>query len=201
MSTKQNSNQSPYDDIYVKRGARPTKEHIQEILALAGNVSGRVLDVGCGEGIILQHFSDAVGMDISVKALLLAKKNVDKELVHSSATHLPFKEHSFDLLVLSEVIQYLNDSDVDKMLKDAKRVLKPSGRAIIAAPNKNCLLRPIFWIFNPFARAIVKQYGKDTLKQKLREHFEVEKIYLRPHPPWLPKFELLERRMYALVRK
>ena len=71
----------------------------------------RVLDVGCGWGRELVRFNNAVGVDVCLPFLKTAKNYTSNELVLSDASSLPFKDNSFDLAIMSEVIEHLNSSE------------------------------------------------------------------------------------------
>lgn len=113
---------------------------------LAGNPR-TVLDVGCGWGRELVRFNDAVGVDICLPFLKTAKNYTSNELVLSDACNLPFRDSIFDLTIMSEVIEHLNDPS--KAIKEIKRVLKKAGKIIVQTPNR-LLTR---------GRVISKDYG------------------------------------------
>ncbi len=100
---------------------------------LAGNPR-RVLDVGCGWGRELVRFNNAVGVDVCLPFLKTAKNYTSNELVLSDASSLPFKDNSFDLAIMSEVIEHLNNPD--EAIKQIKRALKEGGKIIVQTPNK-----------------------------------------------------------------
>ncbi len=91
--------------------------------------SGKVLEVGCGDlcynGIDGDYY---VGIDISHNALKKAKEALTyikrpASVVVASATHLPFKDNSFDLVTSIETITLLG-SDFYTALQEMKRVSK-----------------------------------------------------------------------------
>lgn len=100
-----------------------------------------VLEIGCGSGAFTLDATRKVGkkgkvyaLDIEQKMLsqlktkLKDKKNKEIkniELVCADARRLPFKNNFFDLVFMVGVLQEI--PDVQKALKEIKRVLKPSG--------------------------------------------------------------------------
>ncbi len=100
---------------------------------LAGNPR-RVLDVGCGWGRELVRFKDAVGVDVCLPFLKTAKNYTSNELVLSDASSLPFRDNSFDLAIMSEVIEHLYSPD--EAIKQIKRALREGGKIIVQTPNK-----------------------------------------------------------------
>ena len=60
-------------------------------------------------------------------------------LAQAHAETLPFPSESFDAVVLTEVIEHVDDPDA--VLAEARRVLKPDGRCLVSAPNERLINR------------------------------------------------------------
>ncbi len=108
-----------------------------------------ILDVPCGRGFYLNMFryvSDArlVGADLDWDVLDKARRNVahlpDVTLQYANIYQMPYPDNTFDAIVLSEVLEHLNDDVAG--LKEAYRVLKPGGVVAITVPNANY---PFWW--------------------------------------------------------
>jgi ubiquinone/menaquinone biosynthesis C-methylase UbiE len=119
---------------------------------------GRVLDVGCGAGNILEKVPAAnlFGIDISALVLFKAKERLRENafLLQSDAQSLPYKGQTFTQVICSEVLEHLLDPLV--ALNEMVRVLRVEGVAVVSVPNesminqiKNILIRlGIFkWLF------------------------------------------------------
>lgn len=99
----------------------------------------RVLEVGCASG----HFSKklkekgcfVVGIEIDPAAAKLAKKIADDVIIGDveEISPLPRLEGSFDIIIFADVLEHLRRPD--KVLKEFKRWLKPSGYVITNIPN------------------------------------------------------------------
>jgi ubiquinone/menaquinone biosynthesis C-methylase UbiE len=98
----------------------------------------RVLDVGCGTGTLLlllkkQYPSvEVAGIDPDPKALQrarakAARAKVSLQLDQGFADELPYKGGSFDRVLSSLMFHHLEDQDREKMLREARRVLKANG--------------------------------------------------------------------------
>lgn len=95
----------------------------------------KILDVGCGPGLLVKGFAeykknwDVVGADISSHALALARKNCkglkNSALVKSTVYKLTFKDDEFDLVVCKDSFHHFDKPD--KALKEMLRVLRPGG--------------------------------------------------------------------------
>ena len=97
-----------------------------------------VLELGCGVGILsrqLVNFSNSVtGLDISPVAI--AQLPPEIKGVVSTLPEIPFADHSFDVVVGTEVLEHLDDDQA--CIEQVARVLRPGGRAYFAVPN-DCL--------------------------------------------------------------
>lgn len=92
----------------------------------------RVLDLGCGDGRLKSYIgphSTVIGLDVSRTGIALARGSGPRALwVCSRMPYLPFRDRSFDGVVSSLALQYLNLEDWVPMLSEVKRVLAKGGR-------------------------------------------------------------------------
>lgn len=95
-----------------------------------------VLDLACGTGDMILELQrqvngvNVIGADFSKNMLSIAKqKGVAAPLLAADAHFLPFKENTFDRIMIA--FGFRNVVDKDKGLKNLYRVLKPDGRLCI----------------------------------------------------------------------
>ena len=99
----------------------------------------RVLDVGCGLGTWARFLRErghrVHGVDFSVPLLSRARgwAGSDVQVCAATATHLPFKEDSFDVLFSWGVIEHDENGPTDA-LGEFARVLKPDGAIYVTVP-------------------------------------------------------------------
>lgn len=99
-----------------------------------------ILDVGCGPGVMLARIMNqrgdvnACGIDISDKMIMKANELLKNraELIAGDADRLPWDDNAFDVLVCNASFHHYPEPY--KVLQEMKRVLKPTGRLIIADP-------------------------------------------------------------------
>lgn len=111
------------------------------ILDLAGDVTGRrILDAGCGSGPLSAALRDRgailTGFDASAGMLKLARQRLGPDVdlhVADLASPLPFPDGAFDDVIACLVLHYLQDWTAP--LAELRRVLKPSGRLIVAVDH------------------------------------------------------------------
>jgi ubiquinone/menaquinone biosynthesis C-methylase UbiE len=95
-----------------------------------------VLDVGCATGKFLNlvNAKNKIGIDVSGKVLIIAKKKHKKiNFVIASAEFLPFKNEVFDLVTCFDVLEHV--SNQKKVLLEIYRVAKKDCKVIITTPN------------------------------------------------------------------
>jgi len=123
-----------YDIIYEQHDGAwedqgRTTEFIDYFARLAGTLStGRVLEVGCGEGFLLEALTaaDKNAVDLSVTALRKSRGRADGTYALALAERLPFPADSFDLVISVGVMEHFLDDDA--ATTEIRRVLKPGGR-------------------------------------------------------------------------
>ncbi len=116
--------------------------YINKIAAIAGK---RVLDVGCGGGILSESMAgmnaEVTGIDLSEKALKVAKlhllesgKKVDyrKISVEEMAAECP---ESFDVITCMEMIEHVPDPD--SVIASCAKLVKPGGWVFLSTLNRN----------------------------------------------------------------
>lgn len=92
--------------------------------------SSRVLDLGCGEGVLaLLKLKDVhlTGVDLSSHLVQAAHANGYDETVVSDLTSLPFASQSFDYVVSLDVMGHIAAEQKTAVLSEIKRVMRPAG--------------------------------------------------------------------------
>lgn len=132
-----------YEDPAVPASSGPDRAHRQaemlaEVLA-AAPAPALILDVGCGDGFAIGVAARRnlahrfVGLDWSAASLTRAAERGLTLLRAELDTGLPVKSGSVDVVIMSEVIEHLVDTD--SAIEEAHRVLKPGGSLLLSTPN------------------------------------------------------------------
>jgi SAM-dependent methyltransferase len=100
----------------------------------------RVLDVGCGRGVLLSSLADrgfeVHGFEISAAAAAGADKRATIR-IGSELADARYPDALFDEVIIWHVLEHL--SDPRGTLIEIRRILKPGGRLIVAVPNYSSL--------------------------------------------------------------
>ncbi|HEX8206181.1 MAG TPA: methyltransferase domain-containing protein [Solirubrobacteraceae bacterium] len=130
----------PYYDHYWSAPRTPRYEPEPELRELLlGHAAGAsVLDLGCGAANgyapqVAERASAYVGVDVSERAVALARERGLDARVVEDAARLPFADASFDVVVCVEVLEHLFRPD--HAAAEARRVLRPGGRLVASTPN------------------------------------------------------------------
>lgn len=100
-------------------------QHVKELVQ-TGDV---VVDIGCGgqplRSLVESRGGRYFGVDIS-------QNDAGTVCTIAAATHAPFADHSFDLVLCTEVLEHLPEAH--SSVKELARLLKPGGHLILTVP-------------------------------------------------------------------
>ena len=105
----------------------------QELKELAPSLSGRVLDVGCGEKPYRRLFTAAtsyVGLEIDHSDSLRPQRN--RADCFYDGTRFPFDDREFDAVVTSQVLEHVFAPE--RFLMEMHRVLRDDGLLLVTVP-------------------------------------------------------------------
>lgn len=146
------------------RGGRLAGRLVQFADAVAFRVppGGTVLDLGCGTGELTLTIAGggmrATGCDISSEMLRVAAKagascDVDWVELKPDWDVLPFLGETFDAVVASSVLEYVNDPAA--VLRECCRILRPGGVVVCTVPDPRHPVRWLEWPMRMLAGSAV----------------------------------------------
>jgi 2-polyprenyl-3-methyl-5-hydroxy-6-metoxy-1,4-benzoquinol methylase len=134
-----------YSDNYFQAQLRKSDDkvalHYGRLLDFIGALSpdAQILDAGCGAGPALRFLKQRGfvpwGSDLIEYPLMQAKRLLpDARLVQCDSNHaLPFRDESFDVILMSEVIEHVAKPEFT--LRECWRVLNKKGAVALTTPN------------------------------------------------------------------
>ncbi len=149
----------------------------------------KILDLCCGAGQTTQFLvaksNQVTGLDISPVALARAGEKVPQaEYVEGLAQNMPLANNQFDLVHTSSALHEMTSEELEQILQEVHRVLKPGGifTLIDFHPPTNVLFwLPVAVFLWLFETETAWQLLKTDLATKLRQH----------------GFEIITKRLYA----
>lgn len=104
------------------------------------------LDIGCGGGFLAEEFAklgcDVTGIDPSAPSIAQAKAHAGEAGLAityrvASGEAIPFEDATFDIVYCCDVLEHVND--LDKVIAETARVLKPGGVFLFDTINRTWL--------------------------------------------------------------
>ena len=89
----------------------------------------RVLDAGCGEGVLVDEYAERIGI-IGVDANYASDR-----VREGSVTSLPFPDGAFDCALCLDVLEHLTFEEQPRALAELHRVVRPGGELFVSVPN------------------------------------------------------------------
>jgi SAM-dependent methyltransferase len=137
---------SRYDDELwelVPDEPGPPAEHLRAFVRSLGR-AGRALDLGCGDGRLTAELDAAelTAADVSAVALERARRRLPDARIAELEPDapLPFDDGAFDLVLCAETVEHVRDLQL--LLSEARRVLRPGGTLALTTPATGALIRP-----------------------------------------------------------
>lgn len=167
------------DKIYM------SEKFYQTCINIAGKIHGDIIDIGCGQGFLLEKITknymvnSAVGIDISPKLCLISKaRNPEATILNLSAEEIDniFADNSFDFVFLTEVLEHLLFPDI--VLTKVSNILKPTGKLILTVPNRDWIRYEKYKAKRRIFQPVDDHFYRFTeiIKLLKKSNFELEKI-------------------------
>lgn len=110
-----------------------------------------IVDFSCGTGAIIEQLtkhaaegSSIYGCDPSRRSIEIAEarnrgRPTFKGVFHIQSFPTSIPSDSVDLLLLTEVVEHLDDVALESIISESKRILRPHGRLLVTTPNNENL--------------------------------------------------------------
>ncbi len=177
--------ESYYDSFFeserTKYESYRSTEAKSRILDAVKGKTGKLLDLGCGNGELVKYLKERLGKNsFKFYGVDLSKVNIKRSGLKKAAqanleSKLPFKDNCFDVVILQEVIEHLRNRK--RIVSEIHRVLKKNGVAVITCPHKYSLILPLYILKNtvfhrmqPIEDWLSKKELRDLMSGKFKNY-------------------------------
>ncbi len=199
-----------YPEVYRPHRApkrnRPSRSRgRKERQTLPWHGEGRLLDFGCGGGSYLRCMHSlgwqVTGLDLSAVAVERVRSDLGLHALVGTLPHPLLGPASFDVITMWHSLEHVHDPLT--VLREARRLLAPGGRLLVAAPNLDSL--PFRW-FGPAWYALdlprhLTHFTPRTLDLMLRRAgFRTGPVRMVRHSDWMRASARLAARVAPAAR-
>lgn len=134
------------------------RRRFEEVGKLVEPKRGKILDVGCADGVFSKVILDKskadelIGIDVLKSSVDWANKHWKKtkrmKFKTGDAHSLKFKSDTFDAVFCLEVLEHVHNPE--KVLKEFKRVLKKKSYGVFLVPSDSFLFRIVWFLWLNF---------------------------------------------------
>lgn len=151
---------------------------LPEIIAWLGEPRGRLLDLGCGTGLLTEYFRragfEAWGIDIDeavVREAVRARPRCDFQV--GSVERLPYGDQTFRVVFSCSTLQYVAH---ERALSEVARVLAPGGKVVFV---ENLRRHPLMRLYRLLFRLSGRRHGPHTTPRRYLEWGELRWVFRR----------------------
>ncbi len=177
------------------------------------DIEGKFLDVGCGEGLLLEDVLEQnsdlkiFGIDMDTEQIKRCRSKIgvpadEVNLLTGDAGELPFKDNFFDLVTAINIFYNLSEDKMTNIIKEINRVLKPGGILVADFRNKNNFFLRLRYLLAPVYDKSFRKQGK-LLKAYSKKEMEsiVKKTGFRLRDIYKTGRIITSARVTVLVKK
>jgi ubiquinone/menaquinone biosynthesis C-methylase UbiE len=112
------------------------------------------------DGMYKKIYGLDLSCDVAEVAQVFAPLGIDPDLRNGNVLEMPYQDNQFDTVLLISILEHLKPEELDRALREIKRVLKPGGQVVYGVP-----------VERPFMVAMFALLGYNIRKY----HFSTEK--------------------------
>ena len=175
-------------------GARTRLTHLARLARNSARNGANVLNIGVGSG-LFEELALSLGLQVHTldpneRAVASVAERLDlgDRARVGSCTEIPFADSAFDVVIASEVLEHLSDTDIERSLREIGRILAEDGAFIGTVPARerladqeavcpSCATRFHRWGHQ-------QSFDQKRLRNTLAPHFASLRIDERPFPAW-----------------
>jgi SAM-dependent methyltransferase len=171
-----------------KRRVERIVRKIRKLSEDKNRVALTALNIGIGNGLmersLLTEGFQTYSLDPSENAVAMIARSLgvpEGRFKVGSCSSIPFADRQFDYVIMSEVIEHLDDQTLADLMQELKRVLKPGGCFIGTCPDSEDVQAKTNTCPHCGERfhrvGHVRRFTSQGLESLLKTHFNVEECY------------------------
>jgi methionine biosynthesis protein MetW len=158
-----------YDEYWTKRGFHGPSTNRAKIISKYIEKNSTILDIGCGDGTILDYFSknnlprDLVGVDISEKAVEYTKVRGYSAFqidVQSDDFKKFLENRSFDYIIITEVLEHIQNAE--DVIQECKGHFNKF--IFVSIPNAGFFIYRLRLLFGKFPLVVINVHIKEHIR-------------------------------------
>jgi len=154
-----------------------------------------VLDLCCGYGFYFDINPEAAGIDGDPRCVdPLRARGFDVTLANV-LERLPYPDDRFEWVLAHDVLEHFSFPEVDRIVTEVHRILRPGGRFLVIVPNRKGFDYGVRIDIGHRLFVTASEIG--TLA---RNRFAVQASYPEPHPRWLGAHFTHNKEVFVLVK-
>jgi len=139
----------------------------------------KVLDFGCGSGVMLPFLAERVehivAVDVDLEPLRRIEKHVSfAEHIHFTDTHKHVEKGSLDLITALDVLEHVND--LETIVSELASLLKPGGEIIVSGPTENIFYQVGRLLAGPTYSGHYHVRDIYDIENSVQKYFDVQRI-------------------------
>jgi len=142
-----------------------------------------ILEVGFGSGLTFLNlngmYKKIYGLDLSCDvaevAQVFAPLGIHPDLRNGNVLEMPYQDNQFDTVLSISILEHLKPEELDRALREIKRVLKPGGQVVYGVPVERPFMVTMFALLGYNIRKYHFSTEKDV-SIAAAKHFEQVRI-------------------------
>ena len=142
-----------------------------------------ILEVGFGSGLTFLNlnglYKKIYGLDLSCDVnevtQVFAPLGIQPDLRNGNVLDMPYPEQQFDTVLLISILEHLKPEELDRALREVKRVLKPGGQIVYGVPVERPFMVAMFALLGYNIRKYHFSTEKDVATAA-RKHFQEVRV-------------------------
>jgi SAM-dependent methyltransferase len=155
-----------------------------------------ILDLCCGYGFYFHINKNAFGIDGDLDCAREISHRINKQITIANINYgLPYQSKSFSYVISHDVFEHFEISQLEFIIHEVFRVLKPRGKLIILVPN-----------WKGYKYGINLNIGHKTFITReiidylAKENFIVQENYSEPFPRFIGKYFTHNKEIFILEK-